>query len=158
MRADLVAILARAAGAQGMVLGQAQDIAAESAGRPLTLDEITGLQRNKTGRLIEWPVEAGAILGRADAAPLRSYAAAIGLAFQIADDILDVEGDAAKAGKALRKDAEAGKATFVSLLGLDGAKARARRLVADACDALAPYGDRSQTLQDLARYIIAREN
>jgi transketolase N-terminal domain/subunit len=79
-----------------MVLGQAQDIAAETAGRPLTLDEITELQRNKTGRLIEWPAEAGAILGRADPGPLAAYARAIGLAFQIADDILDVTGDSAR--------------------------------------------------------------
>jgi farnesyl diphosphate synthase len=156
-RVALVASLARASGARGMVLGQAQDIGAETAGRPLTLGEITELQGNKTGRLIEWPAEAGAILGRADPGPLRDYARAIGLAFQIADDILDVTGDSAKAGKALRKDAEAGKATFVSLLGLDGARARAEALVDDACDALTPYGDRSQTLQALARYIIARE-
>jgi farnesyl diphosphate synthase len=153
----LVASLAKASGAQGMVLGQAQDIAAETAGRPLTLDQITELQRNKTGRLIEWPAEAGAILGRADPGPLRAYARAIGLAFQIADDILDVTGDSGKAGKALRKDAGAGKATFVSLLGLDGATARARDLVEVACDALAPYGDRSQTLTALARYVIDRD-
>lgn len=156
-RIALVGSLARAAGARGMVLGQAQDIAAETARTPLSLQDITTLQRNKTGRLIEWPVEAGAILGRADRAPLRRYAQAIGLAFQIADDLLDVEGDAAKAGKALRKDAEAGKATFVSLLGRDGARARAHALIEEACAALAPYGDRSQTLQALARYIIARE-
>jgi farnesyl diphosphate synthase len=139
-----------------MVLGQAQDIAAETAGRPLTLDEITALQRNKTGRLIEWPAEAGAILGRADPAPLQAYARAIGLAFQIADDILDVTGDSATAGKALRKDADAGKATFVSLLGLDGQK-RADCPCREACDALTPYGDRSQSLQALARYIISRD-
>lgn len=156
-RVDLVASLAKASGAEGMVLGQAQDIAAETAGRPLTLDEITELQGNKTGRLIEWPALAGAILGRADPAPLQTYARAIGLAFQIADDILDVTGDSEKAGKALRKDADAGKATFVSLLGLDGARTRATALVAQACDALAPYGERSQSLRALAHYIIARE-
>jgi farnesyl diphosphate synthase len=156
-RLALIDGLAKASGAEGMVLGQAQDIAAETAGRPLTLDEITRLQRNKTGRLIEWPAEAGAILGRADPAPLQSYARAIGLAFQIADDILDVTGDSATAGKALRKDADAGKATFVSLLGLDAAKARATALVEEACDALTPYGDRSQSLQALARYIISRD-
>jgi farnesyl diphosphate synthase len=156
-RIHLVATLARASGAQGMVLGQAQDIAAETAGRPLTLDEITELQRNKTGRLIEWPARAGAILGRADPGPLTAYARAIGLAFQIADDILDVTGDSATAGKALRKDAEAGKATFVSLLGLEGAKAHAEALIDEACAALEPYGDRSQSLQALARYVTARE-
>jgi farnesyl diphosphate synthase len=88
---------------------------------------------------------------------LRRYARAIGLAFQIADDILDVEGDAAKAGKALRKDGAAGKATFVSLLGLAGAKDRARVLVDEAEVALAPYGGRAGTLKALARYIIARD-
>ncbi|OAN69331.1 farnesyl-diphosphate synthase [Jannaschia sp. EhC01] len=153
----LVASLAKASGAQGMVLGQAQDIAAETAGRPLTLDEITDLQANKTGRLIEWPAHAGAILGGADPAPLRAYAKAIGLAFQIADDILDVEGDAATAGKALRKDADAGKATFVSLLGLPAAKSRAANLLAEATEALQPYGDRAQTLRDLAHYIVHRD-
>jgi len=156
-RVALVATLARASGAQGMVLGQAQDIAAETAAAPLTLVQITELQGNKTGRLIEWPAEAGAILGRADPAPLRAYARAIGLAFQIADDILDVEGDAATAGKALQKDAEAGKATFVSLLGLAGAKARAAELVEEAEAALSPYGKRAHNLAALARYIIDRD-
>ena len=156
-RVALLATLARASGAQGMVLGQAQDIAAETAAAPLTLEQITELQGNKTGRLIEWPAEAGAILGRADPAPLRTYARAIGLAFQIADDILDVEGDAATAGKALNKDAAAGKATFVSLLGLEGAKARAADLVAEAEAALSPYGDKAHHLRALARYIIARD-
>lgn len=156
-RVELVSTLARSAGAQGMVLGQAQDTAAETSGKPLKLEEIVELQGNKTGRLIEWPARAGAILGRADPTPLAAYGRAIGLAFQIADDILDVTGDSAKAGKALRKDADAGKATFVSLLGLDGAKARAEALVEEACDAVAPYGERSQNLASLARYVIARE-
>ena len=156
-RIELVASLAKASGAQGMVLGQAQDIAAETADQPLSLNEITELQGNKTGALITWPAEAGAILGRADPAPLRRYAQAIGLAFQIADDILDVEGDATKAGKRLQKDAQAGKATFVSLLGVDGAKSRASDLIADAEAALNPYGERAETLKALARYIIARD-
>ena len=156
-RAELVLTLARAAGPQGMVLGQAQDIAAETARTPLTLNQITELQANKTGALLEWPVVAGAILGRADPAPLRRYARAVGLAFQIADDILDVEGDAKKAGKALRKDAEAGKATFVSLLGLEGAKTRAQGLIDEAEAALAPYGSDAETLRELARFVIARD-
>lgn len=156
-RVALIGSLARASGAQGMVLGQAQDIAAETAALPLTLEQITELQGNKTGRLIEWPALAGAILGRADPAPLGRYARAIGLAFQIADDILDVTGDAATAGKALQKDAAAGKATFVSLLGLDGAKARAADLVAEAEAALAPYGEKAHNLAALARYIIDRD-
>ena len=157
-RIALVAGLAKASGAEGMVLGQALDIAAETAERPLTLAEITALQAGKTGALIRWSAKAGAVIAGADPAPLGRYAAALGLAFQIADDILDVEGDVAKTGKRLRKDAEAGKATFVSLLGLDGAKAQARMLVAEAEAALASYGDRAATLIEAARFVIAREN
>lgn len=158
IRVALIAGLAKASGAEGMVLGQALDIAAETAGRPLTLAEITELQAGKTGALIRWSAEAGAVIADADPAPLGRYATALGLAFQIADDILDVEGDAAKTGKRLRKDAEAGKATFVSLLGLEGAKARARSLVKEAEAALIPYGDRAATLIEAARFVIAREN
>ncbi len=157
VRADLVSTLARAAGAQGMVLGQAQDIAAETAGRALTLDEITELQANKTGALIAWSTEAGAILGRADPAPLRQYARALGLAFQIADDILDVEGDEEAAGKRLQKDEGMGKATFVSLLGLPAARARAAELVAEAETALAVYGPRADSLREAARFVISRD-
>jgi farnesyl diphosphate synthase len=157
VRVALVAGLARASGHRGMVLGQARDIAAETAGRALTLDEITELQAEKTGALIGFAAEAGAILAAADPAPLQAYAAAMGLAFQIADDVLDVEGDAGKAGKRLRKDGVAHKATFVSLLGLDGAKARARSLVEDACAALDPYGARAHLLQEAARFAVARD-
>ncbi|TCO69914.1 polyprenyl synthetase family protein [Rhodovulum euryhalinum] len=157
VRIDLVGSLARASGIDGMVLGQAQDIAAETAGRALNLAEITELQANKTGALIRWSAEAGARLGGADIAPLSSYATALGLAFQIADDILDVEGDVEKTGKRVQKDADAGKATFVSLLGLEGAKARARDLVDEACAALAPFGARADALRDTARFVIARE-
>lgn len=158
LRVALIAALARAAGVSGMVLGQAQDIAAETAATPLTLTQITELQGNKTGALIRWSAEAGAILGRADPAPMRRYAGALGLAFQIADDILDVEGDAGQTGKRVGKDAEAGKATFVSLLGLDGARARAQALVEQAEAALAPYGATADTLRDAARFVVAREN
>ena len=157
-RIDLVQTLAKAAGAEGMVLGQALDIAAETANRPLTLAEITTLQAGKTGALIGWAAEAGARLANAELAPLRRYAAALGLAFQIADDILDVEGDEERVGKALRKDETAGKATFVSLLGLDSARARAEALVTEACDALAPYGERARNLRDAAGFVIARRN
>ena len=158
VRVDLIASLAKAAGAQGMVLGQALDIAAETAATPLSLDEITALQAGKTGALIVWSAEAGARLAGADTGPLRHYATALGLAFQIADDILDVEGDADAVGKALRKDAEAGKATFVSLLGLDGAKARASDLVDEACAALECYGAEAHNLRAAARFVIARRN
>ncbi|MGL5010015.1 MAG: polyprenyl synthetase family protein, partial [Paracoccaceae bacterium] len=158
VRMALVAGLARASGADGMVLGQALDIAAETAVTPLTLNEITALQAGKTGALIGGSATAGAVMAGADAGPLRTYADALGLAFQIADDVLDVTGDAAVAGKALHKDAAAGKATFVSLLGLDAARARAGALVEAACDALAPYGRRADLLKDAARFVIARES
>ncbi|MHC0052131.1 polyprenyl synthetase family protein [Actibacterium sp. D379-3] len=157
VRVTLIAALAQAAGARGMVLGQALDVAAETADTPLTLDQITALQAGKTGALIRWSAEAGAHLAGADPAPLGAYATALGLAFQIADDILDVAGDAEKAGKRLQKDAEAGKATFVSLLGLDGARARARSLVDEAESALAPYGAAAENLRAAARFAISRE-
>ncbi len=158
IRADLALTLAKASGAQGMVLGQALDIAAETAAEPLTLDEITQLQAGKTGALIEWSACAGARLVQADPTPLRQFAQALGLAFQIADDILDVEGDAEKAGKRLQKDAEAGKATFVSLMGLDAAKSRALELVDQACDALGEFGPAAETLKQAARFVIARDS
>ena len=157
VRIELVAGLAQASGAGGMVLGQALDMAAEEAATPLTLPEITALQAGKTGALIRWAAEAGAVIAGADPAPLRAYATALGLAFQIADDILDETGDADKAGKRLHKDAAAGKATFVSLLGLDGARARARSLVEEAEAALLPYGAAADTLRHCARFVIARE-
>lgn len=158
VRIALVQALAAASGAQGMVLGQALDIAAETAGRPLTLAEITELQAGKTGALIRFSAEAGAILAQADRGPLRAYATALGLAFQIADDILDVTGDAATTGKRVGKDADAGKATFVSLLGLEGARARAAALVDEAAEALRPYGAAAGNLIAAARFTIARDN
>ncbi len=157
-RLALVQSLAVAAGARGMVGGQMMDIAAESAEAPLTLEEITRLQAGKTGALIRWSAEAGARLAGADPAPMRAYADALGLAFQIADDVLDVEGDAATAGKRVGKDADAGKATFVSLLGLAGAKARARELVEEAIAALAPYGGRADGLREAAGFVIDRKS
>ena len=158
VRAKLAQTLAIAAGAKGMVLGQALDIAAETATTPLTLEDITALQQVKTGALIAWSAMAGPRMAQDDTAPLAAYATALGLAFQIADDILDIEGDAATVGKATGKDAAAGKATFVSLLGLDGAKSRAAELVESACDALSPYGDDADVLRDTARFVVARKN
>ncbi len=155
-RLKLVMTLARAAGARGMVLGQAQDIAAETATTSPGLSEITELQRNKTGRLIHWSAEAGPLMAGRDPETMRRYARALGLAFQIADDILDVEGDAETAGKRVGKDADRGKATFVSLLGLDAARARARALVDEAVDALAEFGPEADVLRDGARFVIAR--
>ena len=158
VRADLALSLARAAGGQGMVLGQALDIAAETASSALTLDEITRLQAGKTGALIEWAACAGPRMAEADTGPLAAYAGALGLAFQIQDDVIDVTGDADAAGKAVGKDAGRGKATFVSLLGLDTAKSRAEILVTEACDALSPYGARADTLREAARFVISRRN
>ncbi|MGX9355711.1 polyprenyl synthetase family protein [Roseobacteraceae bacterium S113] len=158
VRIDLSLSLAQATGARGMVLGQALDIAAETAPAPLTLDEITALQAGKTGALIAWSAEAGARLAQADITPMRHYAQSLGLAFQIADDILDVEGDAEVAGKRLQKDAEAGKATFVSLLGLQGAKDRARDLVEEACAALDGFGNNANDLRAAARFVISRDS
>ncbi|MFK7941160.1 MAG: polyprenyl synthetase family protein [Roseovarius sp.] len=157
VRADLALSLAQASGGQGMVLGQALDIAAESSDRPLTLDEITHLQAGKTGALIKWAALVGPRMAQADLAPLTTYSQALGLAFQIQDDVIDVTGDAQAAGKAVGKDEAAGKATFVSLLGLDEAKRRAQTLVDQACDALSVYGDKADTLAKLARFVIARQ-
>jgi len=155
-RLRLVASLAEAAGVGGMVGGQALDIAAETAPVALTLDAITALQAKKTGALITWAATAGAVMAGADRAPLRRYGDALGLAFQIADDLLDAEGDAAEVGKATGKDAGRNKATFVSLLGLDGARARATSLVEEACAALDPYGAEAATLREAARFVLDR--
>lgn len=156
-RIDLIRSFAEASGVRGMVGGQALDIAAETASAPLTLDQITTLQAGKTGALITWSATAGPRMAGADIGPLKRYGDALGLAFQIWDDVLDVTGDAETVGKAVGKDADAGKATFVSLLGLDGAKRRAADLVTEACDALSIYGETAQTLRDAARFVIARD-
>jgi farnesyl diphosphate synthase len=156
VRADLALSLARASGAQGMVLGQALDIAAESSETALTLDDITALQRGKTGALIEWAATAGARLAQADRTALETYASALGLAFQIADDLLDVTGDSTTLGKAAQKDAQAGKATFVSLLGVEGAQQRAKELVQTACDSLGGFGPDADALRDCARFVVTR--
>lgn len=153
----LVSALAQASGAAGMVWGQALDIAAETAGTPLDLDAITELQGGKTGALIRFAATAGPLIAGDDPTALDRYAVALGLAFQIADDILDVTGDEAVTGKRVGKDAGAGKATFVSLLGLDGAQAEARRRVAMGTDALSHYGDAAGNLHDLARFVIERD-
>lgn len=149
--------LATASGVRGMVGGQALDIAAETASKPLTLTEITRLQEGKTGALIKWAALAGPRMAGADEQALSKYADCIGLAFQIADDVLDVESDAATMGKATGKDADAGKATFVSLLGLDEAKRRAQEMVQEACNALSVYGEDADTLRDCARFVISRK-
>jgi farnesyl diphosphate synthase len=154
IRVDLILSLSQAAGA--MVIGQAQDIAAETADIPLTLNGISTLQANKTGALIEWSAMSGAMLAGVDTSRLRSYATALGKAFQIQDDVLDVEGNPALAGKRLQKDADAGKATFVSLLGLGGAKARAAELIDTACSELDAYGQKADPLRQVAQFVINR--
>lgn len=158
VRANLALTFAQAAGARGMVLGQALDMAAETATTPLTLEQITTLQEGKTGALFGWSAQCGARMARADTAPFKRYADGLGLAFQIWDDVLDIEGDAEKVGKTLGKDQMAGKATFVSLLGMDAAKARAKELIDDACAALDSYGSDAETLRDAARFVISRDS
>lgn len=153
----LILRLAQAAGVAGMVGGQAFDLAAERAAAPLGLDEIGALQALKTGALFGWAAESGALLGRSDPAPLARYAAALGLVFQIRDDLLDVEGDPDAAGKRLGKDGERNKATIVSILGAEGARARGEALVAEACDALAPYGSAAANLRRAAQFALARD-
>lgn len=153
--------LSVAAGVCGMVGGQEMDMAAEIADTPLSLDDITQLQAGKTGALITWSATAGAVMAGQNGKPVRGgelkeYGDALGLAFQIWDDVLDVEGDAAEMGKAVGKDAGRGKATFVSHLGLDGAKSRASDLVTEACDALSVYGDDAECLREAARFVISR--
>ena len=159
VRAELACALARAAGPDGMAGGQAIDLAAES--RELTLDETIRLQELKTGALFGFSCEAGAILAQVDAAArtaLRNYAACIGLAFQIADDLLDHEGSEADLGKAVGKDAAAGKATFVGLLGAEEARRRAETLVENAIAALRPFDEKAAPLRAAARYIVERRH
>lgn len=155
--AELVRAMAQAAGAGGMAYGQMLDIAAGAGGAPLDHDAVARMQAAKTGALFGWSATAGARMAGADGAPLAAYAGALGLAFQIADDMLDCEGDAQLLGKRVKKDAAAGKATFVSLLGLEGARARAQALTEEACAALAPYGERAEPLRDLARFVVRRD-
>lgn len=156
-RLTLIHTMAIAAGREGMVAGQMMDIAAETAPEPLTLDGVTRLQAGKTGALLLWAAVAGAELAAADTVALETYGKRIGLAFQIADDILDVEGDLDTVGKATGKDSAAGKATFVSLLGLDEAKRLANSLVQEACDALAGYRASGETLRQAAQFVVSRQ-
>ena len=154
---ELLKKLAKASGMQGMVLGQAQDIQAEKSEVNLNINDITSLQQNKTGALIEWSAISGAILSNQDDGKLLDYAKSIGLAFQIQDDILDIEGDAVLAGKRLQKDVSAGKATFVSLLGIENAKLRAKELIEEAIDALSDYGVKAEPMRQVAKFIIERK-
>ena len=158
VRSELVSVLARASGHEGMAGGQVMDMAADE--EDYDLHQVTRLQQLKTGALLGASVEMGAILGRVPPegrAHLRAYARDIGLAFQIADDLLDVEGDEALAGKALRKDGEQGKATFVTLMGAEKAREQARALVDQAIGHVAGHGSDARLLEALARFVIERD-
>ena len=159
VRAELVATLARASGHDGMAGGQMMDIVSEE--EKYDLRQVTRLQQLKTGALLAASVEMGAILGRVPPegrAHLRAYARDIGLAFQIADDLLDVEGDEEKAGKALRKDEAQGKQTFVTLMGREQARTQAEMLVDQAGRHLASYGEEARLLVDLAHFVVKRDH
>ena len=158
VRIELTGELARAAGPAGMAGGQMMDLEAEKAS--FDLPTVTRLQAMKTGALIGCAVESGAILGRVapEGRPgLRGYSRDLGLAFQIADDILDAEGDEVLAGKKLRKDSARGKETFLTLLGLDRAREQARLLVEQAVDHLKSWGPEADLLRDIARYVLERD-
>jgi farnesyl diphosphate synthase len=157
VRSELMLELARASGPSGMAGGQMMDLEAEH--RTFDLPTVTRLQQMKTGALIGFCLEAGAIMGRVPPegrTSLRGYARDVGLAFQIADDILDVEGSADATGKAVGKDAAAGKATFLSLLGLERARAQANALVDQAIAHLHGFGAEADLLRAIARYTIER--
>jgi farnesyl diphosphate synthase len=159
VRVALVAELARAAGAQGMVGGQMLDLLAEKEGADMSIGAITHLQRLKTGALISFSCMAGAILGKASE-PMRmalaAYAHDLGLAFQIVDDLLDIEGTAAELGKTPGKDQAAGKATFVSILGKERARAQADLLARQAAAHLEPFGAAADLLRQAAKFVVAR--
>jgi farnesyl diphosphate synthase len=158
VRCELITALAKAAGADGMVGGQMFDLAAEK--QRFDIGQITRLQQMKTGRLIAFGCEAGGILGRASSDArhaLHAYAHDLGLAFQIADDLLDEEGSEQEVGKKLGKDAAAGKATFVSILGVDRARHQAHMLVDQAIAHLDIFGDTAELLRDVARFVVERK-
>jgi farnesyl diphosphate synthase len=164
VRVKLVMALARASGLGGMVGGQILDLAAEGrfpdAPKPKTLGDVETLQAMKTGALIRFGAMAGAILGEADEAQTRAlerYGAAVGQAFQIADDLLDIEGDTATVGKQTGKDAAAGKATIVGVLGIAKSKERLKSLVEEASSALALFGDSGGVLKMAARFVAERQ-
>jgi len=157
VRSALVLELAQASGMNGMAGGQMLDIEAE-AGAAQTLDSIIRIQAHKTGALFRFACQAGAIMAGADPTPLRRYADDIGLAFQIADDLLDLESSPEALGKATQKDLQRGKATIASLMGRKAAAKKADSLIASAIAALASYGPKADTLREAARFIVARKN
>ena len=153
----LIYSLAKKSGASGMVLGQALDIEAESSQRELEIVEISKLQEYKTGELISWSCEVGPIIAGENTEPFTLYASKIGLAFQIIDDILDVTSSSKTLGKKAGKDQEKNKATFVSKLGIDNSRKKATELVAEACEAISVFKDRSSNLCQIANFIISRQ-
>lgn len=158
IRAELARALAKASGPAGMAGGQAMDLAAEN--EVFDLNTTTRLQQLKTGALISFAALSGAIMGKAGDATRRQltgYARNLGLAFQIADDLLDVEGDPARAGKPLRKDGDAGKSTFVSLLGVEPARKQARMLVQQAIEHLRDFGSEADLLRAVAHFAVERD-
>ena len=159
VRCELIRSVARAAGVRGMVGGQMMDLDAEH--KQLSVEEVIRLQRLKTGEMFAVSCEAGAILGKA-ADSLRSrlqrYAHDIGLAFQITDDLLDVEGTRTETGKGTQKDAAAGKATLVSALGVERAREQANTLAAQALDHLSAFDERASALRELAKFVVSRKN
>ncbi len=158
VRIDLVRALAKAAGPHGMVGGQMIDIEADHM--DLDMGGVSRLQQLKTGALICFSAEAGAILGKADdhrRSQLLAYARDLGLAFQIADDLLDHQGDPDVVGKAVGKDAEQGKATFVSLMGAERAQQQANMLADQAVSHLKDFGERAILLQGLAKFVVHRD-
>jgi farnesyl diphosphate synthase len=164
-RCELVSALGAAIGVRGMAGGQMIDMLAPvlqtQRGRPLDAAEIGRLQSMKTGRLIQFSAEAGAILGRAPAVQrqmLAAYGRELGAAFQIADDLLDAEGTAEELGKASGKDASAGKATLVSVFGVERARAQARMLAEQAAEHLESFGDQAAVLQALATFVVRRRS
>jgi farnesyl diphosphate synthase len=159
VRLELVRCAAEAAGSQGMVGGQMIDLLAEK--QTLDIGAITRLQRMKTGEMIAFACEAGAILGKAAAEPrqaLKAYAHDLGLAFQIVDDLLDAEGSEAETGKTVGQDAVRGKATFVSILGGERARAQAEMLSAQAVRHLDAFDERADLLRDVARFVLTRRS
>jgi farnesyl diphosphate synthase len=158
-RCELVAALAAAVGARGMAGGQMIDMLAE--GQTMDGPAVTRLQALKTGRLIQFSAEAGAMLGRAPSFQrhlLAAYGRDLGAAFQIADDLLDAEGTTAEIGKTTRKDAAAGKATMVAVLGIERARAQAELLARQAAGHLDGFGERGRLLRALAAYVVSRRN
>ena len=153
----LILSLARNSGASGMVLGQALDIDAETSQKELKINEISKIQEYKTGKLISWSCEVGPIIAEENTEPFSLYAAKIGLAFQIIDDILDVTSSSKTLGKKVGKDKEKNKATFVSKLGLDNSKKKALELVSEACEAISGFKDRSRNLCQIANFIVNRQ-